>query len=67
MLLDLTKRAAFTRWINFKRRRYFIFAEGNFHKNVINKIFTQNISGSVIDHAKISKWKYLSWGLQNFT
>ena len=56
MLLDLTKTAAFTGWKVLKRVRYFVFAQGYCHKNVLYKVLTQNTSGIVTDHVKFDPY-----------
>ena len=52
MHLYLTKRTVLTRSKVFERERYFSFAEGYFHENVLYKVFTRNISGAITDHVK---------------
>ena len=50
MLLYVTKRAVFIRWKVLKIGRYFAFAKGYCHENVLHKALTQNISGIVTEH-----------------
>ena len=61
MLLYLTKRAVFTRWKVLKRGRYFVFASGYCHKNVLCKVLSQNISGIVKNHIKFCT-KFFKFG-----
>ena len=46
------KKSVFTRWKVLKRGSYFIFVKGYFHENVLYKVLTRNISGTVTDQVK---------------